>query len=231
MAKKKTLELKRNRLIAKESPKSPITEQFRTIRTNIQFSSVDTPIRSILVTSTGPSEGKSTTISNLAVVFAQQGKKVLLIDADLRRPTVHYTFSVTNTIGLTNVLTKQIRLNDTIRTTDVENLYAMTSGPIPPNPAELLGSTAMSQLLEEVTDLFDLVLVDVPPILALADTKLMANQVDASILVVSSGTTDREMAIKAKEQLASAKAKLLGVVLNNKEEDSSTHYYYYYGKN
>ena len=127
MVKKKKVDFKRNRLIANVSPKSPITEQYRTIRTNIQFSAVDTPIRSLIVTSTGPGEGKSTTVSNLAVVFAQQGQKVLLVDADLRRPTLHYTFGVTNTIGLTNVLTRQIHLNESIRETDIDNLFFMSS--------------------------------------------------------------------------------------------------------
>lgn len=228
MAKLKKVDFKRNRLIAKTAPKSPITEQYRTIRTNIQFSAVDTPIRSLMVTSAGPSEGKSTTASNLAVVFAQQGKKVLIVDADLRRPTLHFTFGFTNTIGLTNVLTRQIHINESIRTTDVENLYFMPSGPIPPNPAELLGSATMEQLISDLYEMFDLVIFDVPPVLAVADAQVLGNQVDATILVVSSGLTEREGAIKAKEILEQTKSKLLGAVLNNKEEDRSTHYYYYY---
>lgn len=228
MAKLKKVDFKRNRLIAKTAPKSPITEQYRTIRTNIQFSAVDTPIRSLMVTSAGPSEGKSTTASNLAVVFAQQGKKVLIVDADLRRPTLHFTFGFTNTIGLTNVLTRQIHINESIRTTDVENLYFMPSGPIPPNPAELLGSATMDQLISDLYEMFDLVIFDVPPVLAVADAQVLGNQVDATILVVSSGLTEREGAIKTKEILEQTKSKLLGAVLNNKEEDRSTHYYYYY---
>lgn len=228
MAKLKKVDFKRNRLIAKTAPKSPITEQYRTIRTNIQFSAVDTPIRSLMVTSAGPSEGKSTTASNLAVVFAQQGKKVLIVDADLRRPTLHFTFGFTNTIGLTNVLTRQIHINESIRTTGVENLYFMPSGPIPPNPAELLGSATMDQLISDLYEMFDLVIFDVPPVLAVADAQVLGNQVDATILVVSSGLTEREGAIKAKEILGQTKSKLLGAVLNNKEEDRSTHYYYYY---
>lgn len=229
MAKKKTLDFKRNRLIAKIAPKSPITEQYRTIRTNIQFSAVDTPIRSLIVTSAAPGEGKSTTASNLAVVFAQQGKKVLLVDSDLRKPTLHYTFGVTNTIGLTNILTRQISLSEGIRHTDVENLSFISSGPIPPNPAELLGSASMDQLLGDLYEMFDLVIFDVPPILAVADAQVMANQVDASILVISSGITDRDSAAKAKEVLQHSRSKLLGAVLNNKKEDRTTQYYYYYG--
>lgn len=224
--KKKTLTKKRG-LVTKLSPRSPITEQYRTIRTNIQFSSVDSDIRSITVTSAGPGEGKSTTSANLAVVFAQQGKKVLLVDADLRKPTVHYTFQLPNTIGLTNVLTKQIILGDAIRETDTQDLYVLTSGPIPPNPAELLASKTMEQLIEEAYKFFDIIIFDTPPVLAVTDAQVMANQTDGSILVISSGITDREASIKSKEKLEGSKAKLLGAVLNNKEQDKHTQYYYY----
>lgn len=227
---KKSISIQEKRkLVAKLEPKSPITEQYRTIRTNIQFASVDKEIKSITVTSTGPAEGKSTTIANLAVVFAQQGKKVLLIDADMRKPTVHYTLQLPNTIGLTNILTKQVSLKDAVRETDVEGLFAVTSGPIPPNPAELLGSASMEQLIAEITDLFDLVLFDTPPLLAVTDAQILADKTDGTILVVSSGKTDRDEAVKAKSMLASTKGKLLGAVLNNKKQDKNTHYYYYYG--
>lgn len=229
MAKRQKSIQERRRLIAKLEPKSPITEQYRTIRTNIQFASVDKEIKSITVTSTGPAEGKSTTIANLAVVFAQQGKKVLLIDADMRKPTVHYTLQLPNTIGLTNILTKQVSLKDAVRETDVEGLFAVTSGPIPPNPAELLGSASMEQLIAEITDLFDLVLFDTPPLLVVTDAQILADNTDGTILVISSGKTDREQAMKAKSMLNSTKGKLLGAVLNNKKQDKNTHYYYYYG--
>jgi len=227
---KKSISIQEKRkLIAKLEPKSPITEQYRTIRTNIQFASVDKEIKSITVTSSGPAEGKSTTIANLAVVFAQQGKKVLLIDADMRKPTVHYTLQLPNTIGLTNILTKQVSLKDAVRETDVEGLFAVTSGPIPPNPAELLGSASMEQLIAEITDLFDLVLFDTPPLLVVTDAQILADKTDGTILVVSSGRTDREEAKKAKALVESTKGKLLGAILNNKKQDKSTHYYYYYG--
>ena len=226
---KKSISIQEKRkLVAKLEPKSPITEQYRTIRTNIQFASVDKEIKSITVTSSGPAEGKSTTIANLAVVFAQQGKKVLLIDADMRKPTVHYTLQLPNTIGLTNILTKQVSLKDAVRETDVEGLFAVTSGPIPPNPAELLGSASMEQLIAEITDLFDLVLFDTPPLLVVTDAQILADKTDGTILVVSSGRTDREEAKKAKALVESTKGKLLGAILNNKKQDKSTHYYYYY---
>lgn len=230
MARNKTTSRSKRHLIAKKDPKSPITEQYRTIRTNIQYASVDQAIRSIVVTSTGPMEGKSTTTANLAVVFAQQGKKTLLIDADLRKPTAHYTFQLPNTVGLTSVLTKQAELMDAVYMTDVENLFVLTSGPIPPNPAELLASVSMEYLLKEAYNLYDFILFDTPPVLTVTDAQVLANLADGSILVTSSGTTDRDGAIKAKEILTSAQAKLLGAVLNNKKADKDTHYYYYYAE-
>jgi capsular exopolysaccharide synthesis family protein len=225
--KNKLSELKR-KLITKLNPKSPISEQYRTIRTNIQFSSVDKEIRSILVTSAGPAEGKSTTVANLAVVFAQQGKRVLLVDADLRKPTVHYTFNLTNTLGLTNVLAKQAVLTDLAVQTDEKNLYVLPSGPVPPNPAELLGSKAMEDLLENILQEFDIVLFDSSPVLAVTDSQIMANLCDGTILVVSSGKTETEQAVKAKEALLSANATILGTILNNKKI-AQDQYYYYYG--
>ncbi|KIO68290.1 Tyrosine-protein kinase EpsD [Caldibacillus thermoamylovorans] len=230
MARNKTTSRSKRHLIAKKDPKSPITEQYRTIRTNIQYASVDQAIRSIVVTSSGPMEGKSTTTANLAVVFAQQGKKTLLIDADLRKPTAHYTFQLPNTVGLTSVLTKQVELMDAVYMTDVENLFVLTSGPIPPNPAELLASVSMEYLLKEAYNLYDFILFDTPPVLTVTDAQVLANLADGSILVTSSGTTDRDGAIKAKEILTSAQAKLLGAVLNNKKADKDTHYYYYYAE-
>lgn len=209
-------------------PKSPISEQYRTIRTNIQFSSVDHEVKSIMVSSTGPGEGKSTTVANLAVVFAQQGKKVLLVDADMRKPTVQYTFNQTNTFGLTSVLTKQLTLDKAILGTREKNLFILTSGPIPPNPAELLSSQAMEQFFQDAQELFDVILFDSPPLLAVTDAQILANKCEGTILVVSSGKTEKELVMKAKELLESAKGKLLGVVLNNKKI-KDTNYYYYYG--
>ncbi|MGG6433224.1 CpsD/CapB family tyrosine-protein kinase [Anoxybacillus sp. D401a] len=217
-------------LITKTNPKSPISEQYRTIRTNILFSVVDRPLRSLMVTSSAPAEGKSTTVANLAVVFAQQGKKVLLVDADLRKPTVHYTFRKDNHVGVTNVLTKQAPFQTAVKETDVDNLFVLTSGPIPPNPAELLGSSAMEELLAEAYKQFDLVLFDTPPVLAVTDAQILANQCDGTILVVHSGKTEIEAAQKAKELLINAKGKLLGVVLNQKKQKESSYYYYYGNK-
>lgn len=225
----KMLTLKR-RLLAHNSPKDPVAEQYRTIRTNIQFSNVDQDIKTIVLTSSGAEEGKSTTSSNLATVYAQQGLKVLLIDADLRKPTGHYTFRLENHIGLTNVLTRQSTLAQAVQESEIPHLSVLTSGPIPPNPSELLASAQMAELLKEMKKQFDMIIFDTPPILAVADAQILANQVDGTILVVSSGKTEKDAALKSKELLSNAKGKLLGVVLNNRKVEEGN-YYYYYGQN
>ncbi|MDQ0803471.1 CpsD/CapB family tyrosine-protein kinase [Priestia megaterium] len=225
----KMLTLKR-RLLAHNSPKDPVAEQYRTIRTNIQFSNVDQDIKAIVVTSSGAEEGKSTTASNLATVYAQQGLNVLLIDADLRKPTGHYTFRLENHIGLTNVLTRQSTLAQAVQESEIPHLSVLTSGPIPPNPSELLASAQMAELLKEMKKQFDMIIFDTPPILAVADAQILANQVDGTILVVSSGKTEKDAALKSKELLSNAKGKLLGVVLNNRKVEEGN-YYYYYGQN
>ncbi|WP_375781784.1 CpsD/CapB family tyrosine-protein kinase [Saccharococcus caldoxylosilyticus] len=224
---KQTKKLERS-LITIEDPKSPISEQYRTIRTNVQFSFVDAPMRSLMVTSAGAGEGKSTTAANLAVVFAQQGKKVLLIDADLRKPTVHYTFRLNNYTGLTNILTNSAPLLPSCQETRVENLYVLTSGPIPPNPAELLSSKAMEQCIQQLYNEFDLLIFDTPPVLAVTDAQILAHQCDGTVLVIESGRTEIEAAVKAKELLEAANAKLLGVVLNKRKHRQGQYYYYQY---
>ncbi|WP_088090613.1 CpsD/CapB family tyrosine-protein kinase [Bacillus sp. OV166] len=218
------------KLVTAIDPMSPISEQYRTIRTNIQYSSIDQEIRTIMVTSSGPAEGKSTTAANLAVTFAQLGKKVLLVDADLRKPTIHHTFGVNNLFGFTTVLTKQRGLEKTVLETGEQDLYILTSGPIPPNPAELLSSKSMEQFIEDAKAEFEYIIFDTPPLLAVADPQILANQCDGSILVVYSEKTEIEPAKKAKELLANAKSKLLGVVLNHKEAKSGDYYYYYGAK-
>lgn len=224
---KKILQLQNRSLISMTTPKSPVAEQFRTIRTNIQFANVDEELQTMIVTSSGPAEGKSTTTANLAVVFAQQGKRVLLIDADLRKPTVHYTFRTENHIGLSNVLTRQASLEEAVTVTAQDKLWVLPSGPIPPNPSELLGSKGMKTLLEEAKDKYDVIILDTPPVLAVTDAQVIANLADGVVLVVSSGKTETVAAKKAKELLESANGKILGVVLNNKKVQDSQYYYYY----
>ncbi|AME08615.1 CpsD/CapB family tyrosine-protein kinase [Bacillus siamensis] len=208
-------------------PKSINSEQYRTIRTNIEFSSVDTEVKSLLITSAGPEEGKSTTAANLAVVFAQQGKKVLLIDADLRKPTVHFTFKLDNGTGLTSLLLKQIPFQKAVLRAEEANLDILTSGPIPPNPAELLSTGAMRDLLSEAALVYDKVILDTPPVLAVADTKILGSYTDGAIMVISSGKTDKEKAAKAKEALDYCPCKLLGAVMNGKKQTKHSDYAYY----
>lgn len=215
------------RLIAKLNPRSPISEQYRTIRTNLQFSSIDNELNTILVTSSGPEEGKSITVANLAVVYAQQGKRVLLIDADLRKPTVHYTFRLNNIRGLSNILVGETKLGDTVVRSDVEHLDILTCGPIPPNPSELLGSRRMEIMIEHAKGIYDVILFDTPPILAVTDAQILASFVDGTLLVIRSDQTEYEAAIKAKEALLQSKAKLLGTVLNDRAKKAANTYYYY----
>ncbi|RYL95177.1 polysaccharide biosynthesis tyrosine autokinase [Sporolactobacillus sp. THM7-4] len=230
MKRNKQTSLKQRHLIAFYNPKSTTAEQYRTIRTNIDFSQVNGDLKTIMVTSPDPAEGKSTTAANIAVVMAQQGKNVLLIDADMRKPTIHYTFRVGNIEGLTTLLTKKTTFEETIKKTDVDNLFVLTSGPIPPNPAELLSSPAMKSFIKHTLTLFDTVVIDTPPVLAVTDAQVLANLCDGTILVVRSGVTEKEAALKAKDLLSKAKAKMLGVVLNGKPVTKTDGYYYYYGE-
>lgn len=214
-------------LITKFNPKSPISEQYRTIRTNLQFAAIDDELRAILVTSSGPGEGKSMTAANLAVTYAQQGLKTLLVDADLRKPTVHYTFRLDNLRGLSNVLVNESILEDAVNPTDVEKLEVMSSGPIPPNPSELLGSRRMRSFLEQAKGIYDLIIFDTPPVLAVTDSQILADIVDGSILVVRSRKTEFEAAERAVAALKPARAKMLGTVLNDREKNEDNYYYYY----
>ena len=225
--KKKNQQTSVRSIIANDNPKSPIAEQYRTIRTNLQFASVDKELETMIVTSPGPSEGKSLTTANVAVVFAQQGKKVLLVDADLRKPTVHYTFRADNTSGLSNYLVRNRSLKELAKESRVENLDLLPSGPIPPNPSELLGSTMMEKLIEEAKEHYDMIIFDTPPVLAVADSQVLSKFVDGALLVVRSKQTEQEAAGKAKEQLEQSRANILGVVLNDMDVKDSNYYYYY----
>ncbi|MBK5484119.1 CpsD/CapB family tyrosine-protein kinase [Peribacillus sp. TH16] len=213
-------------LIAQTNPKSPITEQYRLIRTNIQFSSVDKEIKTIVVTSAEPNDGKSTTAANLAIVLAQEEKKVLLVDADLRKPSIHYAFNLSNIHGLTSVLTKKIDLRKTISNSNVSNLDVLTSGPIPPNPSELLNSKAIETAINELKGIYDYIIFDTPPVLVVTDSQIVANKCDGVIMVVASGKTNKQSAVKAKELIEKTNTALLGVVLNGIESNTSNYYYY-----
>lgn len=218
-------------LITVAQPTSTIAEQFRTVRTNIQFSSIDKDMKVIMATSSGPSEGKSTVITNLAVTYANQGLKVLLIDADMRRPIAHQTFGLSNEKGLTNCLTeKNIDVADVVEETPVENLYVMPSGPTPPNPSELLNTKRMDSLLAAVAEQMDMVIIDTPPLISVTDAQIVATKVDGTILVVREGVANKGAVMKAKELLDTVHARIIGTILNDVSgHDESGYYGGYYG--
>lgn len=233
MAKKKRkkhiIQTAARKLVTSLNTRSIVSEQFRTLRTNINFSMPDKELKTFLLTSTSPGEGKSTVAANTAVVFAQEGKRVLLVDADMRKPTVHYTFHLTNTIGLSSLLTRQASVTEVLKPSEIENLQIITCGPIPPNPAELVGSQTMDRVLEELKELFDVIIFDAPPVLSVADAQILSNKCDGAILVMSSGETEKAGIVKAKEALISSKANIIGVVMNNFELNKDHYYYQYYG--
>jgi capsular exopolysaccharide synthesis family protein len=216
-------------LITLEAPKSPISEAYRVLRTNVRFSNVDHPNQSLLVTSANPTEGKSTTVSNLGVVMAQAGQRVILVDSDLRRPRLQRVFELDNRQGLTDALVSDgAELNGFLQDTAVPNLRVMTSGPLPPNPSELLSSQRMHQLVDRLKAEADVVLFDSPPVMAVTDASILAKQVDGVLLVVDSGQTRRGMAEQAYRTLQQVGASVLGVILNKIALTRGGYYYYYY---
>lgn len=217
-------------LITMTNPASPISEQYRTIRTNIQFAAAgNQKIKVLVVTSPGPGEGKSTSAANLAAVFAQSGQRALLIDADMRKATVHKTFGLANASGLSTVLSTAATGENVIQRTTVPNLFVLTSGPKPPNPSELLGSPRMLQVIEELKNAYDLVIFDMPPIVAVTDAQIMASKADGTILVLRENISRKDEAQKAKELLQMVHANILGVIYNGASTDKDQSYYYYYG--
>lgn len=214
-------------LITLADKASPVSEQYRTIRTNIQYSMMDQELQALVVTSSGPGEGKSTTAANLAVVFANSGKRVLLADADMRKPTVAKTFNLLNSDGLSNVLGRsQVNLDKIIQDSGIPNLSVLTSGPKPPNPSELLGSARMGKLLDVLKRNYDLVIFDMPPVVTVTDAQVLASKVDGTILVAREGITNRDLLKKAKNLLENVDANLLGVVYNGSKRSSDQGYYY-----
>ncbi|WP_367365373.1 CpsD/CapB family tyrosine-protein kinase [Pediococcus parvulus] len=217
-------------LVTVTDPSSTVSEQFRTIRTNIQFSSAEKKLQSIVITSSEPSEGKSTVSSNLAVVWAKQKQKVVLVDTDLRRPTAHRTFHVLNAAGLSSYLTNNAVYEEIIQTTDVPNLSVISSGPVPPNPAEILNSHRINNLLERLQTEFDMIIIDAPPINTVTDAQLLASKVDGVVLVVPQGIAEKGSVTHAVEQLKTVHAKLLGTIMNRFKADKAPGYYGgYYG--
>jgi tyrosine-protein kinase Etk/Wzc len=218
-------------LVTHFEPKSPISEAYRTFRTNLQFARLDSPLRTILVTSSGPGEGKSTTVANLAITMAQMGTKTLLIDSDLRRPVLHSIFSLQRNPGLTNYLAGNVPLIEIIQSTPIENLSVLTCGVLPPNPSELLGSKKMKMLLEELKEKYEMILFDSPPVIAVTDAAVLSTLLDGVVLIASSGHTSREALSRAITLLENVNGRLIGGVLNKIKVENvygSYHYYYYY---
>ena len=214
-------------LIAKLNPKSPISEQYRTLRTNIQFSGVDKKIKSLLITSSEAGAGKSMTAANLAIVYAQQGLKTLLIDADLRKPTVHYTFRLDNLNGLSNALIEGASFETIAQANEIENLDVIPSGPVPPNPSELLSSNQFKKILAEAYEKYDMIIVDSPPMLAVTDAQILATLVDGTVIVARSGMTEIDELKEAVGLIKNVQGNLLGTVLNDVDKDTAGDYYYY----
>ena len=216
-------------LITHLDPKSPVAEAFRTLRTNIQFASPDKPLKTMMITSAGPAEGKSTVLANLAVAMAQSGQKTIVVDADMRRPTQHKLFNIPQTPGLTNILVGKSTIEHALQASGIEGLSILPSGPIAPNPSELLGSKTMHSLINTLTEMADVVIFDVPPVVAVTDAAVLAPRLDGVLLLINSGSVQQEAALKAKELLENVKANILGVILNNvSTKDGPAYYYYYY---
>lgn len=221
---------KERRLIAATNPQSPFTESYRTLRTNIQFSSLDKPIEKLMITSASPGEGKSTTAANLAVVIAQGGKRTILVDTDLRRPVLHQVFGLPNAVGVTNALLmpEGSDLTPFLQATEVENLWLLSSGPQPPNPSELLGSHRMQEMIDELRHYADMLVFDSPPTLAVTDAAVLARQMDGVLLVVESASTREVAAKRAAQGLLKVNANVLGVAVNRiSYRMAGSHYYYY----
>ncbi|NTU81162.1 MAG: CpsD/CapB family tyrosine-protein kinase [Chloroflexales bacterium] len=201
-------------LITLRDPGSAVAEAYRTLRTNILFSSLDRPLHTLLVTSTAPDEGKSTTLANLAVTMAQAEQRVLVVDCDLRRPSLHTLFGLPNERGLTSAILEQAEGPLPVQGSGVPGLSVLTSGPLPPRPADLLGSRRMGALIERMRSEADIVLFDTPPAVAVTDAAVLAPRVDGVLLVLQAGHTRRDRAREARQLLEKVKANIVGVVLN-----------------
>ncbi|MFQ5868596.1 MAG: GumC family protein [Candidatus Zixiibacteriota bacterium] len=218
-------------LVTHFEPKSPISEAYRAIRTNIQFTRSGNPPKTVLVTSSGPKEGKSTTVANLGITLAQMGIQTLLVDCDLRKPVLHSIFELEKEKGLTHYLVGKAERDEIVKPTLVENLSLITCGILPPNPSELLGSKRMSRLVQELKNEFEMILFDSPPVIAVTDATVLSTILDGVILVISSGEISEDAVLRTTSLLNNVSAKLLGGVLNKVNLESSYgsyHYYYHY---
>ena len=210
-----------------EKPQSNISEAYRTIRTGIEFSNLDKDLKIICITSSKKDEGKTTVLSNLGVSFAKIDKKVLLIDADLRNPSISKMFDTSNTQGLMDILLGKRNIQDCVKKTKQENLYILTGGTIPPNPAEVLSSKKMSEFIESIKDEYDYIFIDSPPVGVVSDASIISAYSDGVIFVVGANEVDSNLAKIAKERLDSVKANIVGVILNKFKTNINSEYYNY----
>jgi len=225
----KRMQILQGRLVTNVGSKSPVTESYRSLWTNIQFANLDKPVDTVLLTSPGPGEGKSLTTANLALTIAQSGMKVLIVDADLRRPTMHRLFGCQKSPGLSELMAGDLsNLKDFVKNTYADNLYVLTCGEAPPNPVGILGSDKMNQLIEMTKSQFDFVLFDSPPLIAMADASVLASELDTTLLVLHAGKTKQQIANQAKEMLERLNINIFGVILNNVDYSRRYGYYYYY---
>jgi tyrosine-protein kinase Etk/Wzc len=225
-------------LVTRFAPRSPISEAYRALRTNIQFLRIDAPLKTLVISSPGPSEGKSTSVANLAITTALTGARTLLVDADLRRPVIHSLFGLEREPGMINMLVERLPLESVIRPSGIENLFILPAGAIPPNPSELLGSQKMRDLIKTLSEKYDLVLFDSPPVITVTDTAVLGSQVEGVVLVAMSHSTDRRALARAQILLSNVKANVVGAVLNRIKFGGLSgsysyhyHYYYYDGEN
>lgn len=228
MAKKIDTEI--TTLITHKKPKAVVSEKFRGIRSNILFSTADAEVQTLLITSDKPSSGKSTVSANIAVTYAQAGFKTLLIDGDMRKPSQHYIFNKNNIKGLSNVIINKSTFEDAVHSTEVLNLDVLTSGPIPPNPSELIGSPNMMDLFEELKQRYDFILIDTPPVNTVTDAQLFGELTKNAVYIIDVESNNKESVKKGKNLLEKSGTKILGAVLNKAQLDKSSSSYYYYGE-
>ena len=214
--------------IVQKNPKSIAAEAYRSLKTNIQYSSFDKEYKTIVITSSNPGEGKSTTSGNLALTLAEGESRVLLVDCDMRKPSMHNNFRVTNTYGIADILLQRKKVMDVAHMYN-KNLSIITAGKVPPNPAEMLGSKAMSAFLEEMKDHFDYIILDTPPVQVVADAQILSTKVDGTIIVVRAGVTKKEDVHDTVNILKKVNANIIGTVLHA-VDNSKNKYYYYYGE-
>lgn len=229
MAKKEVRKKLETPLYAHDKPKSITSEKFRGIRSNIMFSGANEEIKSIIITSEKPAAGKSIISANIAITYAQAGYRTLIIDGDMRKPTQHYNFDSANYDGLSNLIIGKSDFDKAIRSTRVENLDLLTSGPIPPNPSELIASNRFKNIYTQLMDMYDFILIDTPPVNSVTDAQVFLQIVKDCVMIIDTEKNNKNEIKKAKQLIEQADGHIIGAVLNKTANDKSSNYYNYYG--